>query len=411
MASAFETLGGRSKTMRRRDGERGHVLVTVALVLFVLIGFAVLTVDIGVASSARTEAQRAADAAALAGAFEFVTNPNLTGQALTDAITSSAKNTAAQNTIQGAAVPTSDVTVSIDTANRRVTVTLSHSTPTFFAGIFGRSTMTIGATGIAEAAASATGDLCVSPWFIPNTALATDSNICDTTNGKSGKVTPGAYTDGQFMVDPTTKVETQYAFNWIAAHPSRQFGIKPNNPGNAIAPGDFMAIQLPDSKGGHDYRQNIATCPASAIACANAYSAQTGNDIGNTRKGVCERITYDQDQNCTGSVDTWVGVGQYLEPSGKTSNTSRSLSVAPIVDVCSFTPCGVASGTNVTFPVIGFAFIFIDGLGNCPNGGGQCVLARLINVSGCGSGNGGSSGLPTTETGPFGLPVRLVRTQ
>src|SRR5499433_3807079 len=123
MASAFETLGGRSKTMRRRDGERGHVLVTVALVLFVLIGFAVLTVDIGVASSARTEAQRAADAAALAGAFEFVTNPNLTGQALTDAITSSAKNTAAQNTILGAAVPTSDVTVSIDTANRRVTVT------------------------------------------------------------------------------------------------------------------------------------------------------------------------------------------------------------------------------------------------------------------------------------------------
>lgn len=398
--------------MAPRDGERGNVLVTVALVLFVLIGFAVLTIDVGVGSSARTQAQRAADAGALAGAFTFVTNPNLTGQPLTDAVTNSAKNTAAQNTIMGTAVATSEVTVAVDTANRRVTVTLSHSAPTFFAGIFGQSTMTIGATGIAEASFSATGDKCVSPWFIPNTALATDSNICDTTNGKSGKVTPGACTDGQLIVDPTTKLVTAYATNWITAPPDRQFGIKPNNPGNAIAPGDFMAIQLPDSNGGNDYRQNIATCPASAIACASSYSAQTGNDIGNTKKGVCQRITYDQDQTCSGSYDTWVAVGQYQQPNGTISDTSRSLGVAPIVDVCSFSPCGVPSGTTPLFPVIGFAFIFIDGIGNCPQGGGQCVLARLISITGCGSGGGGAGGgLPPTESGPFAIPVRLVRTQ
>jgi len=398
--------------MRPRDGERGNVLVMVALVLFVLIGFAVLTIDVGVGSSARTQAQRAADAGALAGAFTFVTNPNLTGQALTDAVTNSAKNTAAQNTILGTAVPTSEVTVAVDTANRRVTVTLSHSTPTFFAGIFGQSTMTIGATGVAEASFSATGDKCVSPWFVPNTVLATDSNICDTTD-KKGNVTPGACTDGQLLVDPTTKVETQYAINWITANPSRQFGIKPNNPGNAIAPGDFMAIQLPDSNGGNDYRTNIASCPASAVVCANSYTAQTGNDIGNTKKGVCQRITYDQDQTCSGSFDTWVGVGQYQEPNGTISDTSRSLGVAPIVDVCSFTPCGVPSGTTPSFPVIGFAFIFIDGIGNCPQGGGECVLARLIGITGCGSGGGGAGGggLPPTESGPYAIPVRLVRTQ
>jgi len=399
--------------MPPRDDEKGNVLVTVALVLVVLIGFAVLTIDVGMASSARTQAQRAADAAALAGAFTYVTNPNLTGQALTDAVTNSAKNTAAQNTILGTAVTASEVTVSVDTANRRVTTTLTHSTPTFFAGIFGQTSVSIGATGIAEAAASATGDKCVSPWFIPNTALATDSNICDTTVGKSGKVTPGACSDKQFLVDPTTKLETQYAKDWITANPTRQFGIKPNNPGNAISPSDFMAIQLPDSNGGNDYRQNIATCPASAIACANSYTAQTGNDVGNTKKGVCQRITYDQDQTCSGSVDTWQAVGQYLHPDGTVGNTSRSLAVAPIVDVCNFTPCGVPSGTNPVFPVIGFAFIFIDGIGTCPGGGGQCVLARLINVTGCGSGGGAGAGggLPSTESGPFAIPVRLVRTQ
>jgi hypothetical protein len=381
----------------------------VALVLFVLIGFAALTVDIGVASSARTQAQRAADSAALAGAFTFVTNPNLTGTALTDAVSNSAKNTAAQNTILGTAVPTSEVTVSVDTANRRVTVKLSHSTSTFFAGIFGQSTMTIGATGVAEASLSATGDKCTKPWFISNTVLATDGNICDTPTGKSGNVKPGACTDKQLLVDPVTKAETQYAANWITNNPSRQFIIKPNNPGSAIAPSDFFAIQLNDSKGGNDYKTNIETCSTEAVACASAYSSQTGNLVGPTKEGVCTLITYNQDKNCNGAVDTWVAVGQYKHPDGTISDVSRSLAVAPIVDVCSFCPSGVPPGTNPSFTVLGFAFIFIDGMATCGGGGGgQCVQARLINVTGCGSGGGS---LPPSESGPYAVPVRLVRTQ
>ena len=54
----------------RRAGwadERGQVAIVVALMLVVLLGFAALVVDVGLNWAARTQAQAAADAAALAG--------------------------------------------------------------------------------------------------------------------------------------------------------------------------------------------------------------------------------------------------------------------------------------------------------------------------------------------------------
>jgi hypothetical protein len=56
----------------RGGSERGSVAVTVALAMTVLLGFAALVVDIGLNWAARTSAQTAADAAALAGASRLV---------------------------------------------------------------------------------------------------------------------------------------------------------------------------------------------------------------------------------------------------------------------------------------------------------------------------------------------------
>jgi len=59
--------------LRGRGGEeRGSVAITVALAMTVLLGFAALVVDIGLNWAARTSAQTAADAAALAGASALV---------------------------------------------------------------------------------------------------------------------------------------------------------------------------------------------------------------------------------------------------------------------------------------------------------------------------------------------------
>src|SRR6266704_1025254 len=58
----------------RKEAESGYVLVTVAVLLVVLVGFTTLAIDTGMLFAARTQAQRAADAAALAGASTFVLN-------------------------------------------------------------------------------------------------------------------------------------------------------------------------------------------------------------------------------------------------------------------------------------------------------------------------------------------------
>jgi uncharacterized membrane protein len=53
--------------------DKGQVLVLVALVMFVLLGFAALGIDAAYMYSVRHELQRSADAGALAGASAFTT--------------------------------------------------------------------------------------------------------------------------------------------------------------------------------------------------------------------------------------------------------------------------------------------------------------------------------------------------
>ena len=60
---------------RRWDEEGGQVAIVVALMLVVLLGFAALVVDVGLNWAARTQAQGAADAAALAGVVALPSDP------------------------------------------------------------------------------------------------------------------------------------------------------------------------------------------------------------------------------------------------------------------------------------------------------------------------------------------------
>src|SRR5579885_2602093 len=72
----------RFRLASRRDGERGQSLVVWALALVVLIGMAGLTLDGSNTLENRRKLQNAADAAALAGAYDL---PGSTTQAKTDA--------------------------------------------------------------------------------------------------------------------------------------------------------------------------------------------------------------------------------------------------------------------------------------------------------------------------------------
>lgn len=58
-----------------RRGERGVTLVIMALLLSLVLGMSALAIDYGMIKSAKAEAQRAMDAAALAGAAAFLPDP------------------------------------------------------------------------------------------------------------------------------------------------------------------------------------------------------------------------------------------------------------------------------------------------------------------------------------------------
>jgi len=380
-----------------------------ASMIVVFLGFAALSIDVGVLYSARASAQRAADAAALAGAFVFVTRGDLdetTTPKQSDVIKENAVKTAAQNKMLGAAVSIGTGDVTVDTPNHRVTVVVNQSQPTIFARILGENSANIRATAIAEAVITANATGCLKPIFIPNTALFAGGN--GTTQCDACLATPK-----QVLIENVsgTLQVTDWAKTQIRAG-NNQFLLKPQDPHNALRPGDFMLIDIPGQNPG-DLNNTIQTCLNQASYCGETYSILTGNHAGPVNNAFQALI------GCP-TPDVYVGPGRYQRPDGTVGSTSRALVTCPVWDVCNATIAGqpfcpaasVPGGTNVSLQIVGFAAVFVQGFTSGNNGTIDCngpnAVCRLINVSACG-GTGGTPAIDPNETGPFGTPIRLVR--
>lgn len=384
--------------MKSWRSEQGYVIVTVALLIVVLVGFAALAVDTGLMVDTRTGAQRIADAAALAGAFSFVVSPSAPQPSRAEEY---AMATATQQNIRGTAPAAENVDVMVDVGTRTVTVRLDVIERTFFGRVLGFNDANIGVVATAEAATNATGSTCTKPWMLPNTVLIPPSaTACQACPGDPS-YDPGV---GQQVL-----ISGGAATPFAQANIGAQFTIKPQSPHNALAPGQFYAIQVSGGTGASVYEDNIASC-SGEVFCSECYGVEPGNMVGPTRQGV-DRLVGKPPE------DTYNSSGPCFDPGCR--DTSRGLIVVPVWDVCNisggscqtsgFCPGGKFSdsGANITVRVIGFALIFVEGIQ------GQNVVARLIGVSACaagggggGSGGGGGGG----ESGPFAVPVRLVQT-
>jgi hypothetical protein len=357
-----------------QENEKGFVLVVVAALLVVLVGFVALGVDVGVLYSARTSAQAVADSAALAGASTFITNPTAVQP---DTAINHAQQLALNNSILGQAVTAGNVSVVVDVPNRRVTVDVASLQNTYFARVLGSLNANVAVRAIAEAADQAT-EAIVKPWFIPNTILGTPTSDCN------------ACTAGQVLISGNPPQVT----TWAKTQLGTQFTLKPNNPSGAIAPGDFYGIQMPnDNNSGDKYRNNIALNLNPPARCDDSYDILKGNKVGPTKQGVDDLIGKPP-------RDTFQAVGQYVTPTG-ISDFSDALVAAPVWDTCASSYCPGNNFPNgqASLKVIGFALIFIDGIQ------GSDVKARIINISACGAGSA------TTQSGSavLSLPLRLVR--
>lgn len=400
-----------------RRSQRGMTLVVVALLLIVLLVIAALCIDLGVFYTARTSAQHAADAAALAGAFTFVNTPNATQPA---AAQQSAIAIAAANKILGQSVTIVPGDVVVDTANRRVTVTVSrlgdNGVGTFFGRAIGVTNVSVQTQATAQASRTASASRCIKPIYIPNTVMSTQTS------------SEAACTAGEILFDPANpghfSAWAQDAFDATKLR-SDIIGacatIRPTSPSDVakggFSPGQFFSLDF--GAGGSTYRcvwsacLNDVSCGAdqSIIACGNQYPVKTGDMVGPTKQGVGDLIG--------NPPDTWVAPGQYETPGGTIVDTSRALSTVPVWDNCNHP---ISSGTaGQTAAVVGYVQMFVDGMGNSTvctggKGGGQkdFVEVHVVNATPCGAGSGGGGGgsgggSGGSGTGPSAVPVQLIK--
>jgi Flp pilus assembly protein TadG len=192
----------RGRTVLQRSRENGVTLLLVAVAMFSIIWMAGMSIDVGTLYQASAEAQRSADAAALAGA-RVLSSSGMTGDpgnsggkwaTICDTATQIAKAVANQNSVGGAVPSKVDVTFIAgdkDSAcsastlvsfgvNPTVTVKVTQSSlPTYFSRVWGRTGSTVSATATAEAfnpsySKAYAGKVvpvqprCVKPWIVAN---------------------------------------------------------------------------------------------------------------------------------------------------------------------------------------------------------------------------------------------------
>jgi Flp pilus assembly protein TadG len=415
--------------------ERGMTLPLVALFIVVLFAFAALAIDLGVLYTARTSAQHAADAGALAGAFVFGNSPN---PAVTT-VANSAVSTAVQNKILGQSLTAADfgapttaspcpatsasTGVCVDSPNRRVTVYIARSGATaigtFFARAIGWNSVGVTTRATAEASKQAGGTHCLKPFFIANTVLATDLTAgCGVAPGSPN---PPTYPEAIFnpnVTDPSTgaPLMTNYALQRLGT----QLQLRPVTPQNWNKSGSPASqyFSLDFGSGADTYSCTIGRClndPACGVdttilqnftgKCGNSLPVETGMMKQKTYTGIGDLIGATPDVWSPDNPAPLVPVNPspdfqycYQGDCSQLRDTSQSLITAPIFDNCQW---NLDPGKQ-TIPLVGFAEFFVD---NVPDQQGN-ITAHFVNASSCGSAQGAGPGV---GAGPTAIPIRLIQ--
>jgi hypothetical protein len=432
-------------------------MVLVVIAMLSMLGIVALAIDVITLYSAKSEAQRAADAGALVAA-KMLVDAGVTGdpgnaalQATAQTIaTTAAKDVAKQSVIAGRPIAAADVTVTYPNTgtpgfgiNPQVSVTVQNTNlPTFFSRIWSRAALTVRATALAEGfnpsnSSSIGGGVsipviarCVKPFIIPN---------CDPTHAGVGCGATGAT-----LFDPVTGAITN-----PGAAPAGIIGAGFDLVSNCNTGPDCTSMQAPRvgigggggptayyypaqmstagnscpavcGGGGTDFESNIECCNPAPISCGTTATLPAVNTLsvdttvypegagGPAQTGVeClihQRPGNGQDILNSGPPLTYplqieVGNNHPLAGTVLSANdlvtSSDSLVTVPVYDGAS-TPGGPVN-------IIGFLQVFIDR--SFPGGGPKAgeFHVTVVNVSGCGN---AAAAAPVASGSA--VPVRLI---
>jgi Putative Flp pilus-assembly TadE/G-like len=430
---------------------RGSTLTILAFSMLALTAMLGVAIDLVAFYTVRSEAQRAADAAALAGATTFVTS-GCVGGASGSACTGTAiktlaaaqaaaignsnlvggQNPAIAGSVSGACPPTStnDVCFTADAAgtNPRISVLVQRTTahgnamPTFFAKILGIQTVSISAQATAEAysptgGSSTSPDICLS-CLKPFIAVNCDTNrtVAKGSANANPNCAVNGTTNNPYIVNPTT-------------HAVVNPGIAPSGiVGEGIAlhqndgPADWGTIDL--GQGNGNISGTINSCYPGNWGCGDKVELVPGKRVGQVTAGVNTLIHEGTQCNLNSGQDhvsvnasntppitITGGTGNPYGLSGQTISTSDSIVLVPIYDGTS-----TGNGSHTMFTIDGFLQLFLTDA--CHSGSDDTVSGVVMNVISCqditsGCHGLGSSGNPgggfVSGGGASAIPVRLVQ--
>jgi hypothetical protein len=382
--------------------ERGISIIFVSVGLAGFLAATTLAIDVGMMMMARSQAQNAADAGALAGAtalvFNSFTDRTSSGPAVTSAVSTAQANLIAE---QAPSVLTSDVTFPNDPSGNPTRVAVSvyrtiargNAIPTFLAGMFGVPTADIGASATAEAS-PANAETCVKPFMIPDKWVE--------------KVDDKGAPDGPWNIDstfdiadnkgnplPNPDVYIPLGQPGYTGYSSSDYGtevILRAGTGNNISPSMYYSWKMPDSTGGSDYRANISGCNQTNIPLSPnppyLMTQEPGNMVGPTNQGMDDLIARDPtaqfDQSCYCVKGSKYGVSPRVTP-------------IPLYDPVYYAT-GKKNGRNADFKLANVIGFFVD------RRQGNQVYGYVMPLLGTIDGNGGPA-----PTGSFPRAIRLVQ--
>ncbi len=385
-----------------RKKERGSVVLLMAVLAPVLLFVIGLATDFGIMFAVRNSAQNAADAAALAGVFDYAcaqAGGNCPAELPAYVLNDSTGNAAAQNAFaanpflasaSATMTPTPggySCTDALGYQNYCYKVTVATNSPTFFSRVFGKQTVPITVTALAQTnvGLGVGSPSCVRPVFVPDSAIPCAysggeltcpqgpviiSNIRPTSPGRATAFTPSTY----YSLDFSSLLQN-------ITDPDNT----PSNILNATNPVVFNNGTVIDNSGqgpNSPYAQAWYQCTVTALHCGQYVRVQTGLAPTTTTNSVNFLLA---DSNAS---------SKFIFPMWDATQTR-------------------VNGNEMFAKIVGWAQMTdlhcvnpSTGATDLPCLNGDNITATYETYKKCEGGNGNGGG---TETGSYTTPVRLVR--
>lgn len=380
-----------SPLRRLRDEERGISILYVTIGFMAFFAATTLAVDVGMLMTARSQAQNAADAGALAGAIALAID-DFDDRSPSGPAVQAAVNTALENTVLSAEVSAEPGDVSFPTApngeaNRvRIFVyrTSARENPltTFIAAVFGMPTADMNAAATAEAA-RANAMTCVKPFTIPDRWVEnsdppwTVDSTFDRYDNK-GELVPNAD-----VYIPAS--EPGYNGYNAMQDKGMRLTIRAGT-GNNIEPSFYWSWAMPGGTGADFYSENISGCNPTVAYFGDFMTQEPGNMVGPTNQGIDDLIA--QDPNAY-----WDDVSQSVK-----SPLGRSPRVFPIpLYDPEYYASGKTNGRNADLRMANWLGFFVE------SRQGNDVYGRITPILGIIDDDAGPA-----PDGTFPRAVRLV---